>query len=215
MAHQAPRGWGKLTILFFFPLWWETFSIYLVIYLFWLHCSSMQSRDQTQAPAVKVLSPNHQQQGINSQAALSLIHWIWGRNDFQFPTLFIHVVEEAWQLMRQRIGSVFRFVKQTFAVTSAVGSRKIQVVRAVDEMWLSESPKESEGHSVILMVAKIVLLLFCFYSILFIQTWVQKLKFYFLVYTCLWNHWLHIQHACMHECSVTAVASNSLWPHGL
>ena len=41
---------------------------------------------------------------------------------------------EARQLMRQRIGSVFRFVKQTFAVTSAVGSRKIQVVRAVDEM---------------------------------------------------------------------------------
>ena len=55
----------------------------------------------------------------------------WSKNQF---TLFIHVVEEAWQLMRQRIGSVFRFVKQTFAVTSAVGSRKIQVVRAVDEM---------------------------------------------------------------------------------
>ena len=104
--------------------------------------------------------------------------------------------------MRQRIGSVFRFVKQTFAVTSAVGSRKIQVVRAVDEMWLSESPKDSEGHSVILMVAKIALLLFCFCSILFIQTWVQKLKFYFLVSTCLWNHWLHIQHACMHAQSL-------------
>lgn len=37
-------------------------------------------------------------------------------------------------MMRQRIGSIFRFVKQTFTIASAVGSRKIQVVRAVDKM---------------------------------------------------------------------------------
>ena len=114
--------------------------------------------------------------------------------------------------MRQRIGSIFRFVKQTFTIASAVGSRKIQVVRAVDKMWLSKFPKDSECHSVILMVAKVVLLLFCFCSILFIQIWVQKLKFYFLVYTCLWNHWLHIQYACMNACSVTSVVSDSVTP---
>ena len=114
--------------------------------------------------------------------------------------------------MRQRIGSIFRFVKQTFTITSAVGSRKIQVVRAVDKMWLSKFPKDSECHSVILTVAKVVLLLFCFCSVLFIQIWVQKLKFYFLVYTCLWNHWLHIQHACMNACSVTSVVPDSLTP---
>lgn len=57
---------------------------------------------------------------------------------------------------RQRIGSGFRFVKQTLAVTSAVESRKTKMVRAVDKIWLSNAPDDSEGHSVILMVQKMV-----------------------------------------------------------
>lgn len=52
----------------------------------------------------------------------------WSKNQF---TLFIHVVKEAGQLVRQRVGSGCRFIKQTLAVTSAVESRKIQTVRAV------------------------------------------------------------------------------------
>ena len=35
---------------------------------------------------------------------------------------------------RQRIGSGFRLVKQTLAVTSAVESRKTKMVRAVDKI---------------------------------------------------------------------------------
>lgn len=39
----------------------------------------------------------------------------WSKNQF---TLFIHVVKDAWQLDRQRVGSGFRFIKQTLAITS-------------------------------------------------------------------------------------------------
>lgn len=44
----------------------------------------------------------------------------WPKNQF---TLFIHVVEEAWELGRQRVGSGFRFIQQTLAIPSATGSR--------------------------------------------------------------------------------------------
>ena len=67
------------------------------------------------------------------------------RSKNQF-TLFIHVVKEARQLGRQRVASGFRFIKQTLTVTSAMESRKTQMVRALDEMWLSKAPDESEGH---------------------------------------------------------------------
>lgn len=50
----------------------------------------------------------------------------WPKNQF---TLFIHVVEKARQLGRQRIGPGCRFIQQALSVPSAMGIRNIQMVR--------------------------------------------------------------------------------------